>query len=223
MGAGVLAVLVYCWAGIRAVRRDGAQVSEANTEVLGAYLGSDAIRTRTLYAKLSALGPAGEIAVNLLRATQTSERAKVYRRRSSRGAAYDTKGWAMENLAALLAAHAASLGIAWGWGSDDATPGFPWVFYAELPDVGQVSFHSRDRGDGPDYGKPWDGVRGVSGQRACAWAARLLDGQGTACGGGDGLVAAEAETPTSDDLGQAAGPSGSDSSGTLFSWAGLSG
>ena len=155
-------------------------MSEAAAEVLAAYKGSDADRTRALYAKLTALGPAGEIAVNLLRATKTSERAKVYRRRSSRGAAYDTKGWAMGNLGRLLADHAASLGIVWGWGPDDATPGFPWVFYVTLPDHGQVSFHAPARGDGPDYGEIWDGVRGVSGQRACAWAARLLDGQGTA-------------------------------------------
>jgi hypothetical protein len=41
-------------------------VSGSAAEVLAAYAGSDADRTRALYAKLSALGPAGEIAARLL-------------------------------------------------------------------------------------------------------------------------------------------------------------
>ena len=150
-------------------------MTEAVTEVLAAYSGSDADRTRALYAKLSALGPAGDVAINLLRSCKTSERAKIYRRSSSRGAAYDTKGWAMVNLCSLLATHGPSLGIEWGWGPDDGTPGFPWVLYIDLP-TGQISFHARSRGEGPPYDKAWDGVRGVSGQRACSWAAQVLAG-----------------------------------------------
>jgi site-specific DNA-cytosine methylase len=151
-------------------------LGNAAAEVLAAYSGSNADRTRALYAKLSALGPAGEVAVNLLRSCKTSERAKVYRRRSSRGAAYDTKGWAMDNLCRLLGEHAGALGVGWGWGEDAETPGFPWVLYVELSDgVGQVSFHAAARGEGPAYGKPWDGAKGVSGQRACSWAATLLE------------------------------------------------
>lgn len=143
-------------------------------EVIRTYRGSDGERTKALYARLESLGPAGTIAVNLFRAQKNSERAKKYRGRRSRFAAYDTKNWALDNLRAALLAHADMLGIAWGWGEDAEQPLHKHVLYVDLP-TGQVSFHAAERGGGPDYPKAWDGVRGVSADRIIRWCARVLD------------------------------------------------
>lgn len=155
----------------------------SNAYVLSVYTGSDGDATQTLYAQLSALGAAGVIAVNLLRASKASERAKVYRGGSRqfgkyfishRRAAYDRKNWSLGNLDSALREHAEALGIAWGWGEDENQPFHRHVLYVDLP-TGQVSFYSEVRGNGPAYGGNWDGVRGAGGGRICAWAARLLD------------------------------------------------
>lgn len=138
---------------------------------------SDAEATKALYARIAALGRAGEIAVNLLRATKRSARAKTYGGRGSRAwrrQAYDTKGWAMDNLCRLLAAHAAESGVvAWGWGVDPKQPVHKHVLYVELP-TGQVSFHAEARGEGPDYPKAWDGIEGKGGTRIIDWCAPML-------------------------------------------------
>jgi len=147
--------------------------SEPAEEIVRTYRGSDGDRTKALYQRLEALGPAGLVAVQLLRAQKNSERAKTYRSRRSRFAAYDTKEWAMDKLREALMAHAAALGIVWGWGEDEGQPFHKHVLYVELP-TGQVSFHAAVRGGGPDYEKRWDGVRGVSADRIIRWAARLL-------------------------------------------------
>lgn len=144
-------------------------------EVVRVYAGSDGDATKALYARLAPLGAAGDVATNLLRACKSSERAKVYRGRRYRGAAYDRKQWSIENLCQALGAHGGPLGIAWGWDEDQAAPVYRHVLYVELP-TGQVSFHSPARGDGPDYQKPWDGVRGQSSDRIIRFVARLLDG-----------------------------------------------
>ena len=34
-----------------------------------------------------------------------------------------------------------------------------WVLYVDLPNIGQVSFHSPERLAGPDYDGEWDGAR----------------------------------------------------------------
>lgn len=142
-------------------------------EVLRVYAGSDGAATRALYGRLEALGPAGAIAMNLFRAQKNSARAKVYRGRGYRDAAYDRKGWALDNLAAILAEHGAACGIAWGWGRDPEQPVHDVVLYVDLP-TGQVSFHTATRGQGPDYPGQWDGVRDASPGRICSWCARLL-------------------------------------------------
>ena len=43
----------------------------------------------------------------------------------------------------------------WGWKADPGQDFAPWVLYVELPQ-GQVSFHSLERGEGPDYPSDWD-------------------------------------------------------------------
>lgn len=144
------------------------------------YNGSNGEATKALYARLEALGPAGVVAVNLFRACKASERAKLYRGRSYKGAAYDKKQWSIENLARVLhVKHAHQLlGIRSGWGVDQALKesGDPHyhVLYIDLP-TGQVSFHTGQRVDGPDYPAAWDGMRGQGPDRICRWVAQLLD------------------------------------------------
>jgi len=144
------------------------------------YAGSDADATRALYAHLETIGPVGIVAMNLFRASKCSGRAKDYRRYRARYGvksrwtrdAYDRKSWSLANLCEVLDQHGATLGIAWGWKSDPATPGFPWVLYLDLP-TGQVSFHADRRGVGPDYPRDWDGMLGKSPYRVVAWPRRL--------------------------------------------------
>lgn len=140
--------------------------------IITIYQASNAAATVELYRQLAEIGPAGELAVNLLRACKKSERAKVYTRRY-KGASYDGKQWAMGEICRVLVAHP-HIVPAWGWGLDEKQPYHRHVLYVELPN-GQVSFHTDERGAGPDYGRPWDGKPGVSAQRACSFAASLLD------------------------------------------------
>jgi hypothetical protein len=74
--------------------------------VLAVYEGSDGDATKALYAELEQLGPLGVVAAFLLRAQKNSARAKVYRGRRYRGAAYDRKQWAMDELATALGTNA---------------------------------------------------------------------------------------------------------------------
>lgn len=143
-------------------------------DIMRVYMGSDGEATKALYRRLESHGPAGFIATNLFRACKCSERAKVYRGGGFRGAAYDRKQWSMDNLVKALTEHAPVIGIAWGWGEDPAQPYHRWVLYVEIPS-GQVSFHTAERGEGPDYGKPWDGIRDQGPTRICRWIVRLLD------------------------------------------------
>src|ERR1051326_6304313 len=128
--------------------------------------GSDGDGTKAYYAELEKCGPVGIVALNLFRAQKCSTRAKGYRggirgKGSYRRMAYDRKSWSIENLCRVLAAHSEALGIRYGWKADpacvfDQDPS--WVLYVDLPQ-GQVSFHSPNRGEGPDYAADWDGKR----------------------------------------------------------------
>lgn len=147
--------------------------------VMMVYEGSNGEATKALYARLEQYGPAGVIALNLFRASKCSARAKVYRggvpgKGSFRGMAYDRKQWSIGNLVKVLAEHSATCGLAWGWGVDNTQPYHRHVLYVELPS-GQVSFHTEHRGEGPDAPQPWDGQRGFSAHRICAWTAQLLE------------------------------------------------
>lgn len=151
------------------------------TEVVRVFTGSDGKATQDLYARLARLGPAGVVAMNLLRAQKNSERAKVYRGGNSNGSykrqAYERKQWAMGQLCVELVAHAAGAGVtSWGWKVDPAAEGpYCWVLYVELPDRGQVSFHTDHRGQGPDYPGDWDRNVGASATRIMYFAADVLD------------------------------------------------
>ncbi len=142
-------------------------------EIMQVYAASDGEATKALYARLEALGYAGHVAVNLFRACKCSERAKVYRGGGYRGAAYDRKQWAMSNLDKALAEHGAALRIVWGWATDPTQAFHNQVLYVELP-TGQVSFHTAERGSGPDYAGVWDGARSQAPTRICRWIVWLL-------------------------------------------------
>jgi hypothetical protein len=132
-------------------------------KALDVFLGSDAEVTKAYYAALAKRGPAGDVAVNLMRAQKCSTRAKKYRGGirgvgSYRSMAYETKSWAMENLCKVLAEHGKRLRIRFGWKLDpDVLFGErpSWVLYIDLPQ-GQVSFHCPSRLSPHDYAGEWD-------------------------------------------------------------------
>lgn len=142
-------------------------------DVLRIYEGSDGKATTALYEELAKRGPRGELALNLFRAHKNSARAKQYRGGGYRGAAYDRKQWAMDNLVKILLEHGPTLGYQWGWGMDEKQAFHNVVLYVDIP-TGQVSFHTRGRGDGPDYPGEWDGSVHESGTRICRWVTQLL-------------------------------------------------
>ncbi len=131
--------------------------------------------TKAFYAELNCSGPAGKLATALFRAQKRSSRAKDYRRGKFRAAAYDVKAWSMSEVCRLLKEHAVQLGIRWGWQPDHETKfamESSWVLYVDLPQ-GQVSFHSPDRMDGPDYSGKWDRT-GSSAARIIQFADSVL-------------------------------------------------
>jgi hypothetical protein len=147
-------------------------------EAVRIWYGSDGKATSRLYNALTKLGPAGEVAVALFRANKCSARAKLYRggirgRGSYKSMAYERKDWSIGELCRLLEEHARALGIVWGWKADEAQEWHTWVIYVELPNFGQVSFHTSERGRGPAYVGEWDGKR-ASTERICAFCNAML-------------------------------------------------
>lgn len=147
-------------------------------EIMQVYEGSNGDVTKALYERLQKdHGTAGFVAMNLFRACKNSERAKKYRGGNGKGSyrqqAYERKSWSLDLLAKALAAHAAPLGIAWGWARDDRAIGFENVVYIDLP-TGQVSFHNQVRGVGPDFTGKWDGVQGKAPERICRWINKIM-------------------------------------------------
>jgi hypothetical protein len=89
--------------------------------------------------------------------------------------AYQTKQWAMGNIATVLSGHAEALGISWGWRQDPTQEYHDQVLYVDLP-TGQVSFHTSARGVGPDYSGQWDRATGAGPGRVIRYAASVLAG-----------------------------------------------
>lgn len=152
------------------------------TEVVRVFTGSDGEATKALYERLSRLGHAGVIAMNLLRAQKNSDRAKVYRGGDANGSyrsqAYARKNWSMHQLCLELKTGATAAGVeAWGWRIDPNAEGpHRWVLYVDLPGRGQISFHSEVRGlVGPNYPHDWDGAIGASANRILYFAADVID------------------------------------------------
>jgi hypothetical protein len=143
--------------------------------------GNNGAATRAYLAGLSARGPNGQLAAMLFRAQKASIRAKAYtgstvdrygRNRSYRSLAYDKKNWALSHLVDMLMRLPWPPGE-WGWGLDPAQTQCPHVLYVDLP-VGQVSFHSSGRLDGPTYPGKWDGRRGVGSDRIIAFCDQVM-------------------------------------------------
>ena len=140
------------------------------TSVASIYQGSDPLQTRRLVeALLDSSSSYGSLAVALFRAQKASAAGKRYRGRFRRYS-MNRKNYQLEEIVRSLQNQER---IAWGWGLDPATRGYPHVLYVDLPD-GQVSFHASARGSGPDYYGKWDGVPGVNAARICAFCERVL-------------------------------------------------
>jgi hypothetical protein len=124
---------------------------------------SDAQKTKTYYAALAKRGPAGDLAINLMRAQKSSTRAKQYHGGirgvgSFRDLAYAAKNGAILNLCQVLDRHGRRLKIRFGWKRDPLVvfgcrPS--WVLYIDLPQ-GQVSFHSPEQLSAHAYHGDWD-------------------------------------------------------------------
>lgn len=144
------------------------------------FHGSDGATTRRFYAELERRGPIGFVAMNLFRAQKCSRRAKKYGPyagvggKSYRDLAYERKGYSLKLLSEALALHSALLGISFGWSRDEAQAYNKWVLYVDLP-AGQVSFHSPERYEGPDYPGGWDGRR-LSEERIIMFCQQVYDG-----------------------------------------------
>lgn len=138
------------------------------------YEASNGDATKSYYSKLQERGAAGIVAMNLFRAQKCSTRAKLYRGRQYRSAAYERKSWSMGLLVDCLLEHGVNLGIEFGWGVDrSAHDEHQTVLYIDLPQ-GQVSFHTTSRGNGPDYKRDWDGARGESPVRILAYCDSVM-------------------------------------------------
>jgi len=143
--------------------------------------GSVAADTRRYLKGLSRLGPRGQLAASLFRAQKASTRAKFYHggiktgygRKTFRDLAYDHKQDAINAVCELLQELSGRLVLTWGWGEDKGQSINRWVLYVELP-TGQVSFHSPQRGAGPDYLRGWDGAN-LSCERISQWCDSIVE------------------------------------------------
>lgn len=110
----------------------------------------DGNATVALCVELSKRGLLGAAAVCLYQAQYSSARAKTYRR-SSRSNSYERKNIALMRMPRWLS----RADIAYGWGYDATSINFEHVLYVELA-TGQCSFHSSERGDGPEFRGRWN-------------------------------------------------------------------
>jgi hypothetical protein len=141
------------------------------------FIQNDGEVTSAYYRDLHACGPLGAVAVALFRAQKRSTAAKRYRRGNWKSAAYDVKDWSMGELCKALSAHGQNHGITWGWKQDPemVRRGDPhsWVMYVDLPGFGQVSFHTDNRKEGPDYPGEWDRMK-LSDQRIIGFCDHVM-------------------------------------------------
>jgi len=144
------------------------------------YATSNGEITKRYYAELIKMGAIGEVAMNLFRAQKCSSRAKSYRKRSWKDEAYGRKTWSIGCLCECLLKHNSELKFNFGWKEDSAVlfdnDRSSFVFYLDLPSIGQISFHCRERGKGPDYSGEWDGMRGESEKRVIKFCNSVFDG-----------------------------------------------
>jgi len=117
--------------------------------------------TTAYYIEMNAKGLLGQLSVALFRAQKRSIAAKTYRGRRFTRAAYEVKNWSISEIVRILClmdkTHDVS-SLTWGWGYDAKAIHFEHVLYVTLP-TGQISFHSDERLEGPDYPGEWDGQK----------------------------------------------------------------
>ncbi len=170
---------VRCAACGERLKKEQARARRAQLEALAAgqlsartvYEESSGALTRRLSSSCTGAAPAGHVAALLFSAQKASRRAKRYGPTAFRALAYERKGAALRALCATLARHGTALQLTFGWGRDDGAL-HPWVLYVDLP-LGQVSFHSSERYDGPDYQGQWDGRR-MSEARIIAYCDQVM-------------------------------------------------
>lgn len=146
------------------------------SEAMSVFRQSNGDVTKAYYAKMNAKGLNGQLAVALFRAHKRSSAAKKYRKGKWTRAAYDVKNWSLSEVCRILGTMSAfEMSPAWGWKKDEAAKGYEWVLYVDLP-TGQVSFHTAERLNGPDYESEWDGTR-LARERICRFC-DLVSGEG---------------------------------------------
>jgi hypothetical protein len=135
--------------------------------------------TKAYYADMNQCGPEGQLCVALFRAQKRSAAAKRYRGHRFKQAAYSVKNYSLGEICRILTAYP-ELNLRWGWKVDGALEarGDPHhqVLYVEIPQ-GQVSFHSEDRLQGPDYSGEWDGKH-ESAERILAYCDSVAASEG---------------------------------------------
>lgn len=155
--------------------------SKGADEARKCFEGSHGGQTRKFLSHLEKRGQIGGLAAQLFRVQKASTRAKVYRggidhhdggMTSFRDLAYDKKDECIETLCEMLTAD--SCGMEWGWKYDPKNPIAPEVLYVETPN-GQVSFHSTERYEGPDFPGEWDKSHS-SGERIIQFCQDVFDG-----------------------------------------------
>jgi hypothetical protein len=153
------------------------------------YDGSDGSATRQFLAALNKRGPVGEIAALLFKAQKASKRAKKYGPYagingigSYRNLSYQRKADSLKELSSALLKYGGGSTCVdqWGWKKDPHHGFSPeWVLYVEIGcvaeggKIGQVSFHSTERYEGPDYPGDWDHLK-MSERRILEFCDRVM-------------------------------------------------
>jgi hypothetical protein len=149
---------------------------KGTANVRNAYFGSNGGASRTICSGLAKISRLGELAAELYRTQKASSRAKCYANSAYgkyRERAYERKNACIKKICCILKDFGEW--IVWGWGTDSGQPRYPWVLYIELPSIGQVSFHSKERFQGPDYTGGWDGLK-YSEERIVSLCCRMYHG-----------------------------------------------
>lgn len=121
-----------------------------------AFEARNANDTMSYQNELLCRGRAGQLAFGLFRAQKRSTVAKSYRRGSHRANSYSGKQEALVYLDAVLAKWGDAMKIGWGWQTDAVQEYHNQVFYVQLKDGRQASFHTNKRASDKVFDGQWD-------------------------------------------------------------------
>jgi hypothetical protein len=146
--------------------------------VRAACLESRAWYTRWILRQLTACGPLGQVAAELVRIQKAGTQAGVYRGTAASGNSF--RELALRRKREHLLKLVGLLGSmrpapSWGWANDPLQPQARWVLCLDLP-TGQVSFHSSERFEGPDYTRRRESDVSPREHRILAFCDALLSG-----------------------------------------------